>query len=173
MTTMTKPTLSEALTGELMQEAAATRRVLERVPDDKLSWAPDPKSMTLGTLALHVAMIPGALADFLSELDREAPTFSPPEATSRGQVLEALESSVAGARAKLAAWDDGDLMAEWKMSRGSDILIATPRIQMVRSVMLNHWYHHRGQLTVYLRLLGVPVPAIYGPSADESPFGPR
>lgn len=168
---MTTMTMSEALIAEVTREAATTRRVLERVPEGKLSWAPHPKSMSLGTLALHIAMLPGGLAEFLSEPVREIPTFTPPHATSLHQILSALDESVANATRKLSAWREDDLMAEWRMMRGADTLMALPRIDMLRSVMLNHWYHHRGQLTVYLRLLDVPVPSVYGPSADENPLG--
>ena len=163
--------LSQALIAEVEQEAATTRRVLERVPEDKLTWKPHWKSMSLGTLALHVAMIPGALADLASEPVREVPQFQPPEATSREEILGALEQSVARAKERLAGWDDEALAADWKMVRGTEVILAIQRVQLLRSVMLNHWYHHRGELAVYLRLLEVPVPAIYGPSADENPFG--
>lgn len=165
---MTAPLISE-----LTQEAATTRRVLERVPEAKLSWAPHPKSMSLGQLALHVAVIPGALAELLSEDTREAPDFGrQSEATAVAEILSALDDSVATATARLSTWNDDDMVAEWTMTRAGETIIAQPRIGMVRAVMLNHWYHHRGQLLVYLRLLGVAVPSVYGPSADESPFGP-
>jgi uncharacterized damage-inducible protein DinB len=167
----TEMAMSDALIGELTQEAATTRRVLERVPEEKLSWAPHPKSMSLGQLALHIAVVPGAVAELVSELTREVPAFDErPEASSRAELLRALEDSIALAKAKLSAWSDDELRAEWKMVRGEDIVMAVPRIGIVRSVMLNHWYHHRGELLVYLRLLDVPVPWVYGPSADESPF---
>lgn len=162
--------MTDALVAELTEEAAATRRVLERVPEDKLSWAPHPKSMSLGVLALHVAMIPGALAELLSEPTREMPTVPRPEATSRAEILSALEESVAAASARLSAWGEEDLMAEWRLTHGGETILARPRVAVVRAVMLNHWYHHRGQVLVYLRLLDVPVPAVYGPSADENPF---
>jgi uncharacterized damage-inducible protein DinB len=163
-------TMTGSLIDELTREAETTRRVLERVPEDKLSWKPHAKSMSLGQLALHVAQTPGGVADFISEPEREAPEFSRPEPSSRRELLAALEQSVASAKAKLSGWGDAGLMAEWKMKRGGDTLLALPRIGMVRSIMLNHWYHHRGQLVVYLRLLEVPVPSVYGPSADENPF---
>jgi uncharacterized damage-inducible protein DinB len=163
-------TLTESLIAELTQEAATTRRVLERVPEDRLTWAPHPKSRTLGQLALHVAQVPGLLADFLSELTRGRPPFDSPEAVSRVELLSELDRSVAAATAKLAAWGDEGLMAEWKMVQGEKTILALPRMGMVRAIMLNHWYHHRGQLAVYLRLLDVPVPSVYGPSADEDPF---
>ncbi len=164
-------TKSDALVAEIRREAETTRRVLERVPEDKLSWAPHAKSMSLGTLALHVATIPGAIAGLVSEPTGEVPTFVRPEATSRAQLLSALDTSIATATQKLGGWGAPYLDAEWKMVHAGNTLLALPRIEMIRSVMLNHWYHHRGQLTVYLRLLGVPIPSVYGPSADENPFG--
>lgn len=164
-------TMAGPLIDELTREAETTRRVLERVPEDKLSWKPHAKSMSLGQLALHVAQTPGGVAEFISQPEREAPDFGRPEPASRQELLSALEESVATAKAKLSSWGDAGLMAEWKMKRGGDTLMALPRIGMVRSIMLNHWYHHRGQLVVYLRLLNVPVPSVYGPSADENPFG--
>ena len=155
---------------ELTREAATTKRVLERVPQDKLTWRPHPKSWSLGELALHIAQVPGAIADLITPLEREPPKFKQQEAKSSAEIITALDASVANAKAKLAGWDDAALMAEWKLKNGSQTLLALPRIGMVRSIMLNHWYHHRGQLAVYLRLLDLPVPSIYGPSADENPF---
>jgi len=162
---------TDLLATELTDEAAITRRVLERVPEEKLSWRPHPKSMSLGQLALHVAGIPGGLAEFLSEPTQEIPTFSFPEPTSLSEILIAFDKSEATALSKLSGWGRDDLMAQWKLTQGIETIITTPRIKMVRSLMFNHWYHHRGQLVVYLRLLGVPVPSVYGPSADEASFG--
>jgi uncharacterized damage-inducible protein DinB len=166
----TTMTTSGALIAEVTREASTTRRVLERVPEASLSWAPHPKSMSLGTLALHVAMIPGALAEFLSEPVREVPKFTPPEARSLREILTALDDSIARATTHLSAWLDEDLSSEWRMTKNGKTIAALPRIEILRTLMLNHWYHHRGQLTVYLRLLGVPVPSVYGPSADENPL---
>lgn len=165
-------TITKSLIGELKQEAEATRRVLERVPEDQLSWRPHPESMSLGELALHVAQTPGGVAELLDEPSAGPPDFSNrPEAASRTELLSALEESVANATSKLSAWGDDGLAAEWKMTEGAETLMALPRASMVRAIMLNHWYHHRGQLAVYLRLLDVPVPAVYGDSADEpAPF---
>jgi uncharacterized damage-inducible protein DinB len=161
--------LSQPLIAELSQEAETTRRVLERVPEDRLSWKPHPKSMSLGQLALHIAALPGGLADLLSESEREVPTVPLPEAGSGGEILATLEESVGKAQAKLAEWTDEDLAADWRMTRDGETVLTLPRIGMVRAIMLNHWYHHRGQLLVYLRLLDVPVPVVYGPTADEGP----
>lgn len=168
---ITTLTTSETLIRELKREADGTRRVLERVPEEKLSWAPHPKSMTLGTLALHVAIIPGALSELASQPVVEMFSRVPGEARSRQEILDAFEQSLAGATARLQGWSDDDLRADWRLTRDGQTLIRTTRIEMLRAIMLNHWYHHRGQLTVYLRLLDVPVPAVYGASADENPFG--
>jgi len=163
--------MTEGLIAELAQEAATTRRVLERVPEDRLSWAPHPKSLTLGQLALHVAKIPGVLGDLLSEPVRDIPVVPRPEAASRAELLAALDASVDQATQTLSGWTTDDLLADWTMKVGGNPVLTVPRIDMVRSVMFNHVYHHRGQLTVYLRLLDIPVPSVYGDSADEKPIG--
>jgi uncharacterized damage-inducible protein DinB len=164
--------IAEPLIGELAQEAGVTRRLLERVPEEKLSWKPHPKSMSLGQLAFHLAILPLGIADLLSETVRELPAVPQTEATSAAEVLSTLEKSVGFATAKLAEWGDDGLRAVFTMTNGGQTLFQLPRVAMFRSVMLNHWYHHRGQLTVYLRLLDVPLPSIYGPTADEKGFGP-
>ena len=163
-------TLTERLIGELTQEADATRRVLERVPEDKLSWKPHAKSMSLGQLALHVAMIPGRIADLVSEPEREIPNVPRPEAKSVEELTSTLSASVAHAIEKLRGWGDEGLDVGLRLTRNGKTVLQMPRYNMIRAVMLNHWYHHRAQLTVYLRLLDVPVPAVYGASADEVPF---
>jgi uncharacterized damage-inducible protein DinB len=162
--------IADSFIMELENEAKTTRRVLERVPADKLSWRPHEKSMSLGQLALHIAGTPGAVARLVSANIDTPPTFKQAEATSRDQLLQELDSSVAAAKAALAGWDDAKMMETWTMTGGGQTLMSFPRVGVVRAIMLNHWYHHRGQLTVYLRLLGVPLPSVYGPSADENPF---
>jgi len=152
---------------ELEQEAQATRRVLERLPDNRLQWKPHPKSMSLGQLAMHVANIPGRIAE-ISTTPFDASTPIPrPEAASTAQVLDAFEASMVQARQVLRAMSDAELSSPWRMMQGDRELWSIPRGAFLRSVMLNHWYHHRGQLTVYLRQNGVPLPAVYGDSADE------
>jgi uncharacterized damage-inducible protein DinB len=163
----------DALIAELEQEAATTRRVLERVPNDRLSWKPHPKSMTLGQLSLHVAWIPGAVVEFSSQPTAQEPTFEHPTATSTAELLPALEASIAKAKTLLGAINDSALGETWRLMDGDRELMAIPRGAFLRSVMLNHWYHHRGQLSVYLRALDVPLPSIYGPSADENPLARR
>ena len=155
---------------ELEQEAEATRRILQRVPGERLDWTPHQKSMTLGQLAMHIGNLPGAIAE-VSRDSFDVNTVIPrPTATSTEQILQTLEGSLARARAILESMDDADLLAPWRMMKGEEVIFAITRGELLRSVMLNHWYHHRGQLTVYLRLLDVPLPAIYGDSADERVF---
>jgi uncharacterized damage-inducible protein DinB len=164
---MSLPSLTNALIDELRQEAATTKRVLDRVPEEHLSWRPHPKSMSLGQLAMHIARIPGAIADLLAELTREPPVVPLPEAASRADSLAELERSVARAVKSLGDWGEAGLAEGWTMQRNGTPLFTLPRVAMVRAIMLNHWYHHRGELMVYYRLLDIPVPSIYGPSADE------
>ena len=164
--------ITQPFIAELEQEAASTRRVLERVPADRLEWQPHSKSMTLGQLALHVAGIPGAFARLgrLDGLDAATAKFSPPAPESVDQVLQSLDDGVADARSFLSELDEETAFAPWRLHHGERELFTVPRLGLVRSLMLNHWYHHRGQLVVYLRLLDLPVPSVYGPSADENPF---
>ena len=161
----------DGLLAELEQEAETTRRVLERVPQAHLSWRPHAKSMSLGQLALHVATVPGNVAE-LAALDTvsEPPTFVQPEAATAADLVPSLAASVARARQALGGFDDARMAAMWRLQSGGRDILAMPRAAFVRAVMLNHWYHHRGQLLVYLRLLDQPVPSVYGPSADENPF---
>jgi uncharacterized damage-inducible protein DinB len=161
----------DALLAELEQESLATRRVLERVPQAHLSWKPHPKSMSLGQLALHVATVPGNVAE-VAAMDTipEPPAFVHPEAATATELVPALTASVAKAKRHLGALDDAAMAATWRLMSGGRELMAMPRIAFARAIMLNHWYHHRGQLLVYLRMLDVPVPSVYGPTADENPF---
>jgi uncharacterized damage-inducible protein DinB len=167
---MTMPIIDSILM-ELDQEAATTRRVLERVPEASLAWKPHAKSMSLGELALHVATTPGGVAEIVKSDTAEVPQFTRPSATSKAELLSALDRSIAQAKGVLGKMDDATLNATWTLKRGNQVVFSVPRVSVIRSILLNHWYHHRGQLSVYLRLLNVPVPSIYGPSADENPFG--
>ena len=160
----------DGLLQELGEEAKTTRRVLERVPDDKLTWRPHDKARTLGELALHVAIVPGSVAEIAAQSQVQAPQFIDPSPRSASELVPALDQSIAKAKQVLGGMDDGTATATWRMMRGERELFAVPRIALLRSIMLNHWYHHRGQLTVYLKQLGVAIPSIYGPSADENPF---
>ena len=163
--------LAEEFAAELTREALTTRRVLQRVPESQLGWRPHEKSMTLGQLAYHIANLPRAISDLLTELEVEPPRVPLPEKTPVAEMLTLLAEGVPYATAKLLEWGDEGLAANWRMTREGRTIFDMPRAAMVRSVMLNHWYHHRGQLTVYLRLLDVALPSVYGPSADEKPFG--
>ena len=162
--------LVDPLVAELEQEGETTRRVLERVPEAKLSWRPHPKSMSLGQLALHIATTPGGVAQVAAQDSMERPRFERPEPKSKQEVLEALEQSLASAMAFLRGLDDARATQPWTMTLAGKPIFSLPRIGVVRTIMLNHWYHHRGELQVYLRLLDVPVPSVYGPTADEDPF---
>lgn len=153
---------------ELQQEAHATRRVLERVRDDRLDWRPHEKSMTLGQLAIHVATLPAAIAEVVLLPSFDVNTEIPrPSATSAAELVAVLDQSVAKAKTLLSGMDETTLASTWRMVNGDREVMAIPRVAFLRSVMLNHWYHHRGQLTVYLRQTGSLVPAVYGSSADE------
>lgn len=160
----------DSLIMELEQEAKTTRRVLERIPAAQFAWRPHPKSMSLGQLALHVAETPGRVAQIAQQDMPAPPQFQQAEAKSAAELLSALDASIATATSALNSWDDGKMMETWTMSRDGKPLMSVPRAGLVRAIMLNHWYHHRGQLQVYLRLLNVPVPSVYGPTADEHPF---
>jgi len=162
-----------SFTAELEREAEITERVLARVPEDKLTWKPHVKSMTLGQLALHTATIPGGIAAIAAhdafQLD-PARFGNSPQPASHAEIMEAHKASVAAAKTYLDGLTGERAEAIWRMSVGDKEMMAIPREWMLRSIMFNHLYHHRGQLSVYLRLLDVPVPPIYGGSADENPF---
>lgn len=162
----------EPMMGEIQQEAVITQRVLERVPADKLSWKPHRKSMSLGQLALHVATIPGSLSKLaqLEEFDASQANFDPPAPNDTKEILSALDASVKAAEEYLGGVSESAIMGNWRLTSKGKEVFTIPRLGLLRTIMLNHWYHHRGQLSVYLRLLEVPVPVIYGRSADENPF---
>jgi uncharacterized damage-inducible protein DinB len=162
--------LIDGMLQELEQEAQTTRRVLARVPDNQLTWRPHKKARTLGELALHVAIVPGAVATMAAQPQMQAPQFIDPSPNSASELIPALDESIEKAKSVLTGMDDATLNATFRMMQGEREVFAIPRVLMLRSIMLNHWYHHRGQLTMYLRELGVPIPSIYGPSADENPF---
>ena len=165
-------TVASGLLQELEQEGQITRRLLERVPDNRLSWRPHEKGRTLGELAMHVAMVPGSVAALASlPSPVQAPDFAdPPAPPTTPELVKAFDESVAKAKRILAGMDDGAAAETWRLMAGQRELVAMPRAAFMRAIMLNHWYHHRGQLSVYLRFLGVPLASIYGPSADENPF---
>jgi len=163
---------AQALIAELDAEAPITRRVLERLPADRFDWQPHPKSLSAGQLAHHIATIPATVARFIQMDGVDMATRRREYASSESQaaLLASLDASVAAAREALAGLDETTAAATWRLTFGARELLSMPRIGVMRTMGLNHWYHHRGELVVYLRLLGVAVPVVYGPSADESPF---
>ena len=165
-------TIAEALLQELEREAPASRRVLERVPPDQFGWRPHPRSMSAGQLGLHVASIPGNVARLAQTAGFDIATApgSYPEAIGAAELLATFDRSIASLRDVLAHMDDAAANASWRLAHGEREIAAWSRATLVRTMGLNHWYHHRGELVVYLRLLGVPVPVVYGRSADENPF---
>ena len=163
-------TIANTLLAELEQEAQTTRRVLERIPQQHLSWKPHPKSMSLGQLALHVATVPGNVAELGMKDTAQAPAFVQPEAATTAELVPALTASVARAKQVMGGVDDARMGQTWRLMNDGREVMAMPRAAFLRAIMLNHWYHHRGQLLVYLRLLDLSVPSVYGPTADENPF---
>jgi len=165
--------MCQALLQEFDNEAKTTRRVLERVPTDKLSWKPHPKSMSLGALALHVAASPGVIIGWCAEDETSFSGQAPPDPTSTEQILAAHDASVKKVKETVPQIGDQGMQQMWTAKAGGQTLMTMPKAALARAIVMNHWVHHRGQLSVYLRLLDVPVPSIYGPSADENPFAAR
>ena len=162
--------IAQLFLNEFEEQAAVTRRFLERIPEDKLTWKPHERSMTAGQLAFHLATVPGNVVRFVQPPSGQAPKFAlPPQPATRNEVLAALENSVAIVREVLPTFDDAAMNETWRLLAGDREIMAVPRHAFLRDIMLNHWYQHRGQFSVYLRLLNVPVPASWGPSADEQP----
>ncbi|MGA8220894.1 MAG: DinB family protein [Candidatus Acidiferrales bacterium] len=164
--------LSEALLPEFDQEMANTRKTLERVPDGKFDWKPHEKSGTMGWLAGHVANIPSWAVETIDkdgfDMMPDGKDFvPPPPPKSRKELLEVFDKGVAGARKSLAGASDSHLLKNWSFKKNGEVLFAMPRVACLRTWVMNHLIHHRAQLGVYLRLNNIPVPAIYGPSADE------
>jgi uncharacterized damage-inducible protein DinB len=163
--------IAQSLLAEFEDQAPVTRRFLERVPEDKLTWKPHPKSMTAGQLAYHLAMVPGGIVRFVQNNPAQVPQeFAFPQPSSRQEILQKFDESVATVREVLPQFDDAAMNETWRLMAGEKQLSAQPRAHFVRDVMLSHWYQHRGQFSVYLRLLNIPVPASWGPSADEPPL---
>ena len=162
--------IADAMLMEMDMEENTTRRVLERVPENKLTWKPHPKARSLGQLAMHIAIAPGRIASAATEDSRE---FSPPvipDPTSRKEILDAFAESAAKAKEVVKTFDDARMMSTWTLKRNGKAVLTMPRAAFLRAIMMNHIYHHRGQLSVYIKLLDLSVPSIYGPSADEDPF---
>ena len=160
-------TISESLLPEFDREMANTRKSLERVPEDKLDWKPHPKSHTMRWLAGHVANLP---AWAVMAIQRDSIDLAPPgapEPDSCAALLEMFDKNAAEARAAIAGASDEELLKPWSLLAGGQAIITLPRVAVLRGSVMNHLIHHRAQLGVYLRLNDVPVPALYGPSADE------
>lgn len=157
---------------EFEAELATTRKFLERLPSDRLTWKPHEKSMTAGQLALHIAQVPMDVLAMSMHDESAPPDLSKPneQPTSVAAILSSLDQTAKFVRDTLPTISDQRMSQMFKIAAGGKTLFTAPREMFLRRIMLNHWYHHRGQLGVYLRLLGAKVPSSYGPSGDESPF---
>lgn len=161
--------IAQELLAEFEMQAPLTRKFLERVPESKLTWKPHEKSMTLGQLAYHLATVPSGIAHFVGTNPAQAPEkFSFPQPASVAEILKSHDDGVATVRSALPKFDDRAMAETWQMMKGDVELMAMPRGAFLRNIMLNHWYQHRGQMCVYLRVLDIPVPSTWGPSADEA-----
>lgn len=158
--------LAQPLLAEFDQEMKTTRRAIERAPADKGMWKPHPKSFSLGHLAQLVARMPGWVTNALREPALDLAKYAGYSYETTEKLLSEFDKNVRDAKEAFAATSDGAFSEPWSLKRGDQVYMTMPRIGIVR-MNLNHLYHHRGQLTVYLRLLDVPVPSIYGPTADE------
>ncbi len=162
--------ISQSFLAEFETQAAVTRKFLERLPEDKLTWKPHEKSMTAGQLGYHIASVPGAIVRFVQNNPAQAPnSFNFPQPASREEILKIFDESILAVRSLLPKLDDAAMRETWRMVAGGQEVLAQPRGEFLRDVMLSHWYQHRGQLSVYLRMLDIAVPASWGPSADELP----
>ncbi|MGB9459175.1 MAG: DinB family protein [Bryobacteraceae bacterium] len=165
--------IRDALLPEFDQEMATTRRLLERIPDDKFSFKPHPKSMDMASLATHLTELVNWVPDTIGKDSIDLAAFDPSArkiAASRAELLTMFDKSVATARAALAKAENDQLMQPWSLKSGEKVFFTMPKVVVLRSFVFNHGVHHRGQLSVYLRLNDIPVPAMYGPSADEPNF---
>jgi uncharacterized damage-inducible protein DinB len=163
--------IAQLLLDEFEIQAPITRRFLERLPEDKLTWKPHQRSLTAGQLALHIAQTPGGVIQLVRKNPMEShslPTFSEP--AGAGEILDTHDRGVATVREVLSQFDDAAMNEIWRLAVMGTPVVAAPRAAFLRDVMFSHWYQHRGQFSVYLRLLDIPVPASWGPSADEMPL---
>ena len=166
--TASAPSLKQLALGDLGHELETTRRVLERVPEQHLAWKPHAKSFSLGQLATHLTQIPFWITTTIQqdELDAAAaPRIEPPATVA--EIMRRFDENAAEARAAVRNADESTFGAPWTLRAGDHVILSMPRLAVLRSFCLSHMIHHRGQLSVYLRLLDVPVPSIYGPTADE------
>jgi len=164
--------IRDALLPEFDHEMGTTRRLLDRAPEAAFAWKPHERSMSLADLASHLANIPTWCAAIVDAPVMDLATIPegarPKAAASRAELLARFDQNVAAARAKLATITDGEMLAPWTLKQGDQEVFTLPRAAAVRSFIMNHSIHHRGQLSVYLRLNNVPLPSIYGPTADEA-----
>ena len=160
--------IAHALLGEWDQEVESTKKMLAAIPEDKAAWKPHAKSMSLGQLASHVAEIPGWASVTMATSELDFSGYQPPKFASTTSNLAAFDASAKAARAAIEASSDADFMQTWTLKSGDQVFFTLPKIAVMRSFVFNHIIHHRAQLSVYLRLNDVPVPGMYGPSADET-----
>ncbi len=161
--------IAEAMIGEFTHESVGTRKMLERIPEDKLSWKPHEKSMTMGRLGGHLAEIPEWAATIVNDevFDMVAADYQPKELSSKKDILDYFDKNVEAFKEVLGGQSDEHLFKNWKLKQGDHVTLDMARAVCLRSFILSHLIHHRGQLGVYLRENDVPLPALYGPSADE------
>jgi uncharacterized damage-inducible protein DinB len=161
--------IAQAMLSEFEQEVKTTRKFLERLPADKLAWRPHEKSHTAGELGMHIATTPGGVATAAQMDQYPLPDFEKlfPQPRTVQEILKALVQSIKTVRGELPKIDDSRMQQVWSGTTNGNPVVSMPRVVFLRTVMLNHWIHHRGQLGVYLRLLGAKVPSSYGPSGDE------
>jgi len=170
LTAQVAPSISDAMLAEFEAQAPITRRFLERLPEDKLGWKPHERSMTAGQLAYHIASTPGGIAHMVEKNPAsESGSFRFPQPVSLREILDKLDESIETVHQVLPRFDDDAMIEVWRLTVAGKEILAMPRGVFLRNVMLSHWYQHRGQFSVYLRLLNIPVPASWGPSADEMP----
>jgi uncharacterized damage-inducible protein DinB len=160
--------IAESLLAEFEIQAPVTRRFLERLPEDKLAWKPHEKSLSAGQLAYHIAAVPGAIVRLVKKnpVQNPGPTLFPQPANCR-EILDKLDESFTAVRSELPKFEDTAMGETWRIVAGDRELLAMPRAAFLRGIAFNHCYQHRGQFSVYLRLLNLPVPASWGPSADD------
>jgi uncharacterized damage-inducible protein DinB len=164
--------IAETMLEEFELQAGLTRKFIERLPEEKYGWKPHAKSMTAGQLALHLASVPGGVVRMAQMNPAPAPgadAFRFAEPKTRAEIMEKYDESVATVRSVLPKWNDAAMAETWRLAAGEQEFMAMPRAQMLRNIMLSHWYQHRGQFSVYLRMLDIAVPSTWGPSADEAP----
>jgi uncharacterized damage-inducible protein DinB len=171
-TMVSATTIVTPIAQEFREEVKITKRLLDCVPADKLTWKPHPKSMSLGQLAGHIAAIPGRISRMAQEdsFDVLKGSFVPPQPNSLEEIRTSFEQSVRDAEQNLQSLTDERMAGTFRLMKGDKEMFRQPRAGIIRTIMLNHWYHHRGQLSVYLRLLDVHLPVVYGRSADTDPF---